>query len=726
MPKEYYAHSLENKPVETWQKLSDHLLQTAALAKKFAKPFQAEYWAYIAGLNHDIGKGALPFQSYLLHANNVEDEELKPYYAGRIDHSSKGAQQLYDNSRQGGKLLAYCVAGHHSGLPNWIKDSAHGLKYRLEKTIPPVMFTIKDEIEFPQKLPLANLDANRFGFQLQFFTRMIFSCLVDADYLDTEKFISPEMATYRGQYPELKNLHDSFWSNFNNLRKRAKLSSVNTIRERVLTNCLKKAVEKPGLFSLTVPTGGGKTLSSLAFALNHALKHGKRRIIYVIPFTSIIEQNAKVMRNTLGDDCVLEHHSNFTPDDTDWKTRLSAENWDVPIVVTTNVQFFDSFYSNKTSKCRKLHNVADSVVIFDEIQAIPVEKLNPCIEVLRELTLNYGVTAVLCTATQPALTKSKEFENGLEGVREIISDVPSLFKSLRRTRQNFIGKLGDDDVAKLLRDEKQVLCVVSTRKKASELFNRIRENGDAFHLSALMYPVHRSRVLDEIRSRLHPENHESCRLVSTQLIEAGVDVDFPVVFRSLAGMDSIAQSAGRCNREGRMGQGDVFVFEPEDGIPAGYFRQTAQCAKRLLERFPGKLIEPECIREYFLDYYWVNRMRMDDKDIVGICSAGQAGDIQFEDISSFRMIESANIPIIIALEDKSVDLVEKLVAVKYPGAILRKLQQFSVQVYPNQLDSLRDWLENPYPGVYALRTSELYSNETGLVCAPPECHAFFG
>ncbi|MGB5684175.1 MAG: CRISPR-associated helicase/endonuclease Cas3, partial [Candidatus Electrothrix sp.] len=419
---------------------------------------------------------------------------------------------------------------------------------------------------------------------------------------------------------------------------------------------------------------------------------------------------------------------NFIPDATDWKSKLAAENWDAPVVVTTNVQFFDSFFANKTSKCRKLHNIAGSVVIFDEVQAIPVEKLQPCIEVLRELTRNYGVSAVLCTATQPAISKSAHFNNGLDLEQaEIIQDVPFLFNQLQRTRQTWLGPSTQEEIADRLRQEEQGLCIVSTRDQALTLFEEIKDLEGSFHLSALMYPRHRTEIFKEIRTRLSPKNPQPCRVVSTQLIEAGVDVDFPVVFRSLAGMDSIAQAAGRCNREGRREMGEVFIYKPEKIPPAGYFRQTSQCAERLFTRFAGKLIEPECITAYFHEYFWLNQEQMDKDDILDACQAGQQnGEFAFAEIAKFRMIENANQAIIIALEDEALELVNQLKYVEFPGPILRRLQQYSVQVYPNQFNELEGWLEKPCPelDVYVLENGELYSKKTGLECQPPEGQGF--
>ncbi len=722
----YYAHSTDNPDKSDWQKLSDHLDNVAKRAKDFAEVFGAGQWGALAGENHDLGKGTLPWQAYLRRANNVIDEFTK-YYEGHPIHAAVGAQWLYSHSVEAGKLLAYCIAGHHGGLPNWYDLSTSALEEKLQKQYSEIQISCST-LEFPEKLSFLP-DPERFGFQLQFFTRMLFSCLVDADYLDTEASLDGKKSDQRSSYPVIDELREKFWINFNVLRDKAdQTTNVNQQRERVLEDCQQAAELEPGLFSLTVPTGGGKTLASLAFALDHAEKHGKRRIIYVIPFTSIIEQNAKVFRNILGDDVVLEHHCNFIPDDTDWKTRLSSENWDAPLVVTTNVQFFNSFYANKTSKCRKLHNVAESIIIFDEVQAIPVEKLKPCLEVIKELSLNYGVTSVLCTATQPAIEFSEQFKCGLKNVREIINNVPKLFSSLKRTEEIYIGELSEEDVANRLLDHDQVLCIVNTRQQALDIFNALPESDANIHLSALMCPAHRTKKLDEIRNRLLPANSKPCRVISTQLIEAGVDVDFPCVFRAVAGIDSIAQAAGRCNRNGLSEiPCKVYVLKFPEDSGCSFFRNAAQSAEKLFEPFAGRLTSPECVREYFADFFWKNEQRMDEDGIIGNwCRSAQSLDIQFKEIAQFQMIKSATDPVVIALDENAVKLVRALDFAEHKGGILRKLQQFSVQIYPYQFSEIKDWLENPAPGVWVLRTEELYSDTTGLKCNPPEGTAFFG
>ncbi len=726
MDKKYYAHSLEGKPPSGWQPLEEHLQNVAKIAAEFADYFGASAWGSILGGNHDLGKGTLPWQAYLRRANDIIDE-FAQFYEGHPTHAFVGAQWLFKHSREAGKLLAYCIAGHHGGLPNWNDASDSALEATLQQQYPKIEIA-HSALNYPANLPFSP-DSKRFGFQLQFFVRMLFSCLVDADFLDTEASLDKMKSGWRSGYPELDVLHEKFWINFKTLRDEAdQRTKVNQQREHVLEDCLQAAVLDSGLFSLTVPTGGGKTLASLAFALNHAKKQGKRRVVFVIPFTSIIEQNAKVFCDMLGDDAVLEHHCNFIPDDSDWKTKLATENWDAPVVVTTNVQFFNSFYSNKPGKCRKLHNVANSIIIFDEVQAIPVEKLQPSLEVIKELSLNYGVTSVLCTATQPAIEFSDKFKSGLKDVREIIHDVPALFSVLKRTEEIFVGKLNVQEVATRLLAHEQVLCIVNTRQQALDIFNALPKSDSNIHLSALMHPAHRTEKLDKIRNRLSPTHRMPCRVVSTQLIEAGVDVDFPCVFRAVAGIDSIAQAAGRCNRNGLSKTPcEVSIFEFPEESGCSFFRHASQSAAKLFEPFAGRLTDPECVQEYFADFFWKNEQRMDeDRIIEDLCRPAQSGNIQFKDIAQFRMIKSAIIPIVVALEENAVKLVRALEFAEHKGGILRNLQQFSVQIYPYQFEEIKDWLENPAPGVWVLRTEILYSRTTGLKCNPPEGDAFFG
>ena len=491
-------------------------------------------------------------------------------------------------------MLAYVIAGHHGGLPDGGEQEGQ-LHYRLKHgKVPEIVEPLFENDLLEELLPPFKLTADRAGFSLAFFVRMIFSCLVDADFLDTEAFCAPEKAQCRPiskttqLFIELKRRFDTHLAD---KTRDADPTAVNKLRKAILGQCREMAKRPSGFFSLTVPTGGGKTFSSLAFSLDHAVEHGFRRIVYAIPFTSIIEQNAKVFEQALGREHVLEHHCNYKerdePEEGVYERRrgLAAENWDAPVVVTTNVQFFESLYSNKPSRCRKLHNIAKSVIVLDEAQAIPTEYLEPCLAVLRELVEHYDCTVVLCTATQPALDDKSSLRMALSGVTEIIDDPAQLYQELSRTEVKFIGNLSDDALIGHLQAESRVLCILPTKSQTRAVFEQLGGAEGLFHLSTNMYPEHRRQVLDEIRLCLKEE--KPCRVISTSLVEAGVDLDFPVVYRAMAGLDSIAQAAGRCNREGKMeGKGKVFVFETEKLSSMPWLKRCMSRAAETLRTLP--------------------------------------------------------------------------------------------------------------------------------------------
>lgn len=715
---EKYAHSREGRPSCEWHRLNEHLRKTAEKARDFAAAWGASDWAWNAAWLHDLGKYSAEFQTKLVGDANAHVH---------VDHSSAGAQQADRQWCDIGKLIAYCIAGHHAGLPNGRDNTKACLERRLQKTVPSLpddAQSVLTNLPAALKLPFS-LEKETAAFRLSLFTRMLFSCLVDADFLDTEQFMDPDRARERTGYPSLETIAARFFPTLEKLNQSDPNKPVNRHRAAVLAQCRAAAAWSSGLFSLTVPTGGGKTLSSLAFALDHALRYGKRRIIYVIPFTSIIEQNADVFRRFAGTDAVLEHHSNFEPREEDRRSRLAAENWDAPIVVTTNVQFFESLFGCRTSVCRKLHNIANSVVILDEAQTLPVKFLRPCLAALRELVATYKTSIVLCTATQPALSRRDDFREGLEGVREIIADPIRLANDLKRVEVSALGKMADTDLVARIAKHEQVLCVVSTRRHARKLFEALPDRDGAFHLSALMCPAHRSIVLSRIRCAL--ERGAPCRVISTQLIEAGVDIDFPVVYRSLAGLDSIAQAAGRCNREGRLpGRGQVFVFEPEDNIHAGFLRQTAQTAQGVIRRFTGDFMTLAAVEEYFRDLYWVQGDRLDAENILGMLSADlMHGNFPFRDVADvFQIIRDGMQPIIIPWDDKARELIKKLGECESPGGILRQLQRYTVSVHQYHWRQLvESGSVELVAGQYAvLKNKDLYRCDTGLDPGDPTRH----
>ena len=715
--REYFGHLTNDGKT---QLLQDHLFGTATLAAATSADFGSRDWGHLAGLWHDIGKYSNEFQQKIRAS---EGEEAHIEAKGRVDHSTAGAQHASKCLDSAGKVLAYVIAGHHGGLPDGIAvDSC--LKSRLEKSIPDYSCCPQEILKpMPLALPFKP-SPDHAGIQLSMFIRMLYSCLVDADFLDTEQFMNSQKGECRLGYRTLEEVESAFFKELDQLRRIATSSDVNTQRERVLEQCLGASEKDMGLFSLTVPTGGGKTLSSMAFALRHAMKHGLKRVIYVIPFTSIIEQNADVFRRACGEDAVLEHHSNFEPETEDYRSRLVAENWDAPIVVTTNVQFFESLFANRSSRCRKLHSIASSVVILDEVQTLPAPFLLPCLGALKELSANYKVSVVLCSATQPAVQKRAAFAQGLEGVREIIDDPRCLSLTLKRTNVNVLPKTSDSDLAALLAKHKQVLCVVSTRKHARDIYTALRGMDGLFHLSALMCPVHRRQVLDLIRQTL--KNGKTCRVVSTQLIEAGVDIDFPVVFRSLAGIDSIAQSAGRCNREGKLDKGQVFVFTPESGIPVGYFRQTAQAAESVIRRYADDILSLSAIEDYFKHYYWMKGAGLDEERILAMLHAGCGkGDFPFKTVAEkFRFIKDEMKPVVIQFDNDARRLVDVLGHLEFPASLGRKLQKYTVSVHPGDWGRLLSLGSiKVIAGIFPiLKDQTLYDKNLGLRADDPTAH----
>lgn len=695
-----YAHTLANRPESDWEPLSRHLEEVADLAADFASAFGAREWGLAAGLLHDVGKHSAAFQAYLRASAAGKGPGRGP------DHSTAGAQWAHGHYKQGvGRLLAYVLAGHHAGLP----DGFESLSPRLKRAVEP-WHSPDDDIaaRVPDiaSLPLAGRMPS-LGFQLMLFVRMVFSCLVDADSLCTEAFTTPDKAAWRRGYLPLSELSTRLDRHLGHLGARAPATPVNELRAGILAACRNAALHAPGLFSLTVPTGGGKTLSSLAFALDHARAHGLRRVIYAIPYTSIIEQTARVFREALDDtddQAVLEHHSNFVPlradgtpvtpgrdgqDDDPGEGRrsiLAAENWDAPVVVTTNVQLLESLFAARRSPCRKLHNIARSVVILDEAQMLPPEHLLPCLEVLRALVLDYGCSVVLCTATQPALGKREGFDRGLESPHEIAPNPEQLAAALRRVEVTDAGTLHDAQLAARLAGQPQVLCVVNTRPHARALYEQLAPQGDAVHLSAAMCPAHRTEVLRGVRQRLL--QGQPCRVVATQLVEAGVDIDFPVVYRAMAGVDSLAQAAGRCNREGKLKRGQVYLFTPQ-ASPPPFVRQAAQAARTALRRNPDPLAL-DTVETYFRELYWQKGDKLDSANLLRLMrDSAERLDFPFPEVAHlFRLIPDGTIPLLIPYDDDARALIAELPYTPAPARLLRRAQRYTVGVYPRVLATL--------------------------------------
>ena len=569
---EYVAHT--PNPSGEWQGLEAHLEGVAEAAARFAEPFGASALAHRAGLLHDVGKYSDEFQAYLRECDRARRAGSAPPRKG-IDHKSAGARLAREDRRGGaGDLLAYALFGHHGGLParaELQQALRAAVNQRSDRAIAralarmPALAAAPPEARAVPALSGAVTDTD-----VELFVRLLFSCLVDADFLDTEAhFRNVERAAPPSQIG-LAKMRDRLMEDQQRLQAGAADSIVNRARRDIFAACLAAAQRAPGVFRLTAPTGGGKTRASLAFALEHATRHGLQRVIYAIPYTSIIDQTVGVFRQILGDDApLLEHHSAIPepPDGEDaaleaerWR-RLASENWDAPLVVTTTVQLFESLFARSPARCRKVHQLARSVLVLDEAQTLPLPLLAPILNVLKALAAHYGMTIVLCTATQPALEVDSPYLSGFSGVVDIVERPERHFQALRRVKYEVREEpLNWDQVAAELRDSEQCLAVVNTRKDALALLAAL-DDPEALHLSTLLCGAHRRVALEEVRRRLAAG--EGCRLVSTQVIEAGVDVDFPLVLRAIGPFDRIIQAAGRCNREGKLAAGRVVVFFPE-------------------------------------------------------------------------------------------------------------------------------------------------------------------
>ena len=719
-----------------------HLNKVAFWTAKFASEMfapdsperQSAYeWGYLAGLWHDLGKFSAEFQERLKGAPLP------------VDHSTAGARHT-GACQPYGPLVSYLIAGHHAGLAD---GSSLFFGERAKKGIPDWLAHAQaSRIPLDLALPNPPLTRSNAGNDaMAFMLRFFFSCLVDADFLATEAFMNQSQAKLRADWPDdiilkmLPVLENHLTSKFANSAG----TPVNQARENVRQACYTAAQHDSGFFSLTVPTGGGKTLSSLLFALRHAHLHGHRRIIYVIPFTSIIRQNADVFREAfaslskeLSREIILEHHSKFEPkpsteDNEQDLHRLASENWNAPIIVTTNVQFFESLFANRTSSCRKLHRIARSIIIFDEVQALPSRLLHPILRSLTCLVKDFGCTAVLCTATQPALDQRDAFTIGIpaEEITPIIQDEISLFEVLKRVEPENLGSLDDAAlITHILENSPQgCLLILNTTKAAQVLHQKLSQHLTALHLSARMCPTHIMGVLDEAK-QLRAQN-QAVVLVSTQLIEAGVDISFPVVYRAECGLDSFAQAAGRCNRHGELealGEiGKAYLFAPsEHPIPDGLRDIAAAAAitrSQVLPNFsPSNLLDLPAIRSYFEQAIWQagdKTKQWDDQGIVsgGLpcfdpkdCSKNWALAYKFKTAAEkFRLIDSATHPVLIPWGEKGKALCEELRKLAKYGrspnrSHYRRAQQFTVQVYEHEWLTLKPSLTLLFDEAIAILT----------------------
>lgn len=728
------AHVRQDKSGEWHEHLLDeHSQGVANLAGEFAHHFNSADWASLAGLWHDLGKYSAEFQRYIKTVSGYDAEAHLEGSPGRVDHSTAGAIHAIRQFDKHGRILAYLIAGHHAGLPDWHSAETGGkaLSIRLGVEQNHLFDRIPAQAISPEILtqakPTTKLRGGAEGLHL--WLRMLFSCLVDADFLDTEAFMDGDKAATRSGYRDIADLMNHFDKHMAALAVNADNTPVNVIRADILRQCRDKATLAPGLFSLTVPTGGGKTLSGMAFAIQHAIQHKKQRVIYVIPYTSIIEQTACIFRDIFGDN-VVEHHANLDPDKEDVRSRLATENWDAPIIVTTNVQFFESLFATRTSRCRKLHNIVNSVVVLDEAQLLPPEFLQPIADVMNQLASHYGVTFVLSTATQPALGSFQSFGGkpfcGLDGVREIMDDPDALYQALQRVEVSIPNDLQTPrdwpSIADELVKHPSVLCIVSRRDDARELHRLMtaKEDGkDTLHLSALMCGEHRSKVIADIKVRL--KRGEPVRVISTQLVEAGVDVDFPVVYRALAGLDSIAQAAGRCNREGKQnGLGRVVVFVPPKPAPPGLLRQAAQISVSLLSGSESNVLGRDLAKQFF-EHLYIRAPSLDKHGIHELLTQDARDcQIQFRTVAEkFKLIDDTAYQTILVRYEDGNELLRRLEIEGPHRKLMRRLQRYSVNIPKRvfaQLEKQGDVQESKkLPGMFIQVGDTLYDKSLGVV-----------
>ena len=702
-----------------FQSNEDHLNGVAKLAESFANEFGMGSWGRVLGLLHDKGKEQKTFQEYIIK-NSGFRPELR--VSGEHYHAFVGgllAKSIYGKGYE--SLLCNQILSHHSGLHDYcdIEDT-------LKKNIP------SDVNRCVEKIPLNRLP---FTFStikgckgmmpdVNHLSRMLFSCLVDADYLDTELFMDEESARKRMNDIKLEALLPLLEAYIDSLQKGSAMSEVNTIRRQVKERCISMSDMAKGFYSLTVPTGGGKTLSSLVWALRHAVHNGMKRIIIAIPYTSIIVQTASILKQIFGEEAVLEHHSNFDPQnlkskDMQHKAKLAAENWDYPIVVTTNVQLFESMFSHKPSDCRKLHNIVNSVIILDEVQTLPTEFLQPIVDALKSYQRMFGISVLFTTASQPVLSgliegcNPKAAFQGIDHITEIIPKEYVLHDKLRRVCLE-IDDTGStyDEIAERLSRHDRVLCIVNTRNDAREIYERLPKEGLTIHLSRMMCPRHVAKAIRQIKQALSDNSETVIRVVATQLIEAGVDIDFPVVYRQEAGLDSILQAAGRCNREGKLDMATTYVFSiAKEHILHGSIKDANNA--RLNMTNVDDWFAPETMTEYFRQLY-CRKETFDQKDIKTLLYKPK--EMCFEEASKvFRLIEEVGKTVVVNRGD-SMELIEQIKKDGISYSLMKQLSQYCVNIHDRDFQKLKSYgaIEEVIDGINVVNDRAQYDENIGL------------
>ncbi|MFN7716711.1 MAG: CRISPR-associated helicase Cas3' [Pseudanabaenaceae cyanobacterium] len=692
---------------DQWHSLREHLSEVAQKTERYANKFDAGVLGYYAGLWHDLGKYNPEFQEYL-RLCNIASKAGKAAPRSKVPHAFHGARLAWEKCMP----LAPIIYGHHGGLPE-----KEDLKSKLRnpdleasyqevlKQVPKDLQEIAAKINFSQLMAKLIKDAHSY----EFLTRMIFSCLIDADHLDTEAHFNPEISIQRGSRVTITELWHLLEAHQRNLISNAAGIPVNQIRADVYRACVEASELSAGIFRLAVPTGGGKTLSGLSFALRHGIKHNLDRVIVAVPYTSIIEQTVNVYREIFGEDAVLEHHSASKEPDTEdarrevAQARLATQNWDAPLIVTTTVQLFESLFANRPSRCRKLHNIVGSVIILDEVQTLPNHLLVPILSVLTELVEYYRVTLLLCTATQPALEGQNPYLVGFtkgsvkdiilpETTRQHFSNLSRVNYSLPQESWNW-ARLATD-----LAQQDQALVVLNTRKDAlavvAELKAELKTNDHVFHLSTLLCGKHRQEVLATVRERLKHE--QPCILISTQVVEAGVDLDFPTVYRAIAPLDRIVQAAGRCNREGKRTQkGRVVIFDPQEGsTPKGEYETAIAITKTLLNSSNFDLDSPIIFEAYFCQLY--KNVPTDKQRIQELRKR-----LDYPEVAKqFKFIRDDTTPVVIKYDDQACDLLQLIERRGLCSRDWRSLQPYLVNLRNYEFKQAEDFRREIAPSLW--------------------------
>ena len=724
--KQLISHLYQNKENGKWiiQTNDEHQRGVAEMATSYSGLFGLPSWGHTLGMLHDKGKERDAFQQYIRTTSGLPVTDEKSY--GEHHHAFVGGILVTNlMGKSVFNLLANQIISHHTGLHDYIDAESVIEKRQLPEEINKgdIALNIPQLREELLESPFSKLKVDMKHFH--HLSRMLFSCLVDADRLNTERFMDVESWKKRGCSSTLTDLLPKLEAHLRELQLYAPDTKVNHIRKKVQERCRKASSEEKGFYSLTVPTGGGKTLSSLLWAMKHAVSHSMNRIIIAIPYTSIIVQTAGLLKEIFGEENVLEHHSNFDPDDIKdeenrEKAKLATENWNYPIIVTTNVQLFESMFSNKTSDCRKLHNMANSILVLDEVQMLPTGFLQPIVDALKAYQEMFGISVLFTTASQPVLsgliegTNPKADFKGIEHIKEIIPEEFALHDQLRRVKLSIddTGKTYDEIAAKVSEYNK-VLCIVNTRKDAKELYDRLPNDGVKLHLSRMMCPAHLHETIGKIKTLLKDESQPIVRVIATQLVEAGVDIDFPVVFRQEAGLDSVLQAAGRCNREGRSAMGHTFVFSlaAEKRKLFGSMADSNNARLNLPE--DSDWFAPSTMKAYFCQLY-SRKQTFDEKDIKHWLY--KPTELCFETASKeFRLIDDTSINVIVNWEN-SMELIEQLKESGCTYSLVKQLAKFTVGIRSYDFKQLKGYglVEEILEGIYVLADRSQYNKATGL------------